>query len=137
MSDERIVASSGNVFADLGLPDADEALAKADLARQIVRLIKRRNWTQAQAARAFGIDQPKVSALMRGRLTGFSTARLIRFLNDLDQDVEIAVRPRAQGEHHAALRVTIEEVASPETESATAVATAQSDSERAHLIAVR
>ena len=117
MSDERIVASSGNIFADLGLPDADETLAKADLDRQIVRLIKHHNWTQAQAAQALGIDQPKVSALMRGRLTGFSTDRLIRFLNDLDQEVEITVRPKVPGSPHAALRVTVEETIAEEIET--------------------
>ena len=58
-------------------------------------LRQQRGWTQARAARALGIDQPKVSALMRGRLRDFSTERLIRFLNDLDQEVEIAVRPKA------------------------------------------
>jgi predicted XRE-type DNA-binding protein len=109
MSDERIVNSSGNVFADLGLPDADEALAKADLARQIARLIQRQGWTQVRAAQALGIDQPKVSALVRGRLEGFSTERLIHFLNKLDQDVEISVRPKSATTHHAGLRVKIEE----------------------------
>ena len=84
--------SSGNVFADIGLPDADEALAKAELARQIGDIIARRRLTQGSAARLLGVDQPKVSALLCGRLSGFSTERLIRFLNALGRDVSIVVR---------------------------------------------
>ncbi len=87
--------SSGNVFADLGLPDAEDALAKAELARLIGVLIAKRHLTQVQAARLLGIDQPKVSALLRGRLTGFSMDRLLRFLLALDRDVEIVIRPAA------------------------------------------
>jgi predicted XRE-type DNA-binding protein len=105
MKDERVTRSSGNVFADLGLPDADEALAKADLARQIARIIERRDWTQAQAAQVLGLDQPRVSNLVRGRLEGFSTDRLLRFLNLLGQDIEIAVRPTTAAHPHAGLRV--------------------------------
>src|SRR3954469_12911388 len=84
---------SGNVFADLGRADADEALAKAKLAYEISALIESAGLTQAQAAKRLGVDQPKVSALLRGRLAGFSIARLFRFLNDLGQDVEISIRP--------------------------------------------
>ncbi len=90
--------SSGNVFADIGLPDADEALAKAELARQIGGIIAGRRLTQSSAARLLGVDQPKVSALLRGRLAGFSAERLIRFLNILGRDVHIVVRaaPRSR-----------------------------------------
>src|SRR4051794_40584994 len=84
---------SGNVFADLGRADADEAMAKAKLAYEISSLIESAGLTQAQAAKKLGVDQPKVSALLRGRLAGFSIARLFRFLNDLGQDVEISIRP--------------------------------------------
>ena len=101
----RVTQSSGNVFADLGLPDAEEALAKADLARQIARIIERRGWTQGRAAQVLGVDQARVSNLVRGRLEGFSTDRLLRFLNLLDQDVEIAVRPAPASRQHAGLRV--------------------------------
>lgn len=83
----------GNVFADIGLPDADEALAKAELARQIGNIIAGRRLTQAAAARLLGVDQPKISALLHGRLVGFSTDRLIRFLNALGRDVKIVIRP--------------------------------------------
>lgn len=82
------------MFADLGVPAADEALAKAELARRIAAILSERQLTQAAAAAALGIDQPKVSALVRGKLDGFSTDRLFRVLNALGQDVEIVVRPR-------------------------------------------
>jgi len=91
---DAVWVGSGNVFADLGLPDADEMLVKADLAHRIGRLVEENKLTQAQAAARLGIDQPKISALLHGRLKDFSTDRLIRFLNALDQDVEIVVKPR-------------------------------------------
>jgi predicted XRE-type DNA-binding protein len=83
---------STNVFADLGVADPVGALAKAELARAIGAIITTRGLTQARAAEVLGIDQPKVSALMRGRLSGFSIDRLLRFLLALDLDVEITVR---------------------------------------------
>lgn len=85
--------SSGNVFADLGLAEPEEALAKAELARAIGTLIAERHLTQVQAAELLGLDQPKVSALLRGRLTGFSLDRLFRLLLALDRDVEIVSSP--------------------------------------------
>jgi predicted XRE-type DNA-binding protein len=85
--------SSGNVFADLGLPNPEEALAKAELAHKIIVLIRARGLTQVQTAKLLGVDQPKVSALMRGRLTGFSLERLMRFLLLFGQDIQITVRP--------------------------------------------
>ncbi|MCY7381702.1 MAG: helix-turn-helix domain-containing protein [Microcoleus sp. CAN_BIN18] len=86
--------SSGNIFADLGMPNADEMLMKAELVRQINQIITQRKLNQLQAAEVLGIDQPKVSALMRGKLTGFSTERLFRFLNALGCDVQIVVKPK-------------------------------------------
>ncbi len=107
MSDEaRITKSNGNVFEDLGLPDADHLLAKADLALEIGRVIEERGLTQAEAAEMMGVDQPKVSALVRGRLDGFSMERLYRFLNSLGQDVEIVVRPTPKSRESPSLRVT-------------------------------
>ncbi len=85
-------AGGGNVFADLGLPDADERLAKAELARQIGLLIRAAGLSQTQAALRLGVDQPKVSALLRGRLKDFSTDRLMRFITALDRDVVITIR---------------------------------------------
>src|SRR5262249_28961209 len=75
--------SSGNVFADLGLENPEELLAKAALVQRIADIIAERKLTQAGAAKLLGIDQPKVSALLRGKLDGFSTDRLFRFLNAL------------------------------------------------------
>ena len=91
--DEKIIStvSSGNVFADPGLSDADDLMAKANLALHTWRTIKARCLTQAQAAFVLGIDQPKVSSIVNGRLDGFSTERLMRFLNDLICDVRISV----------------------------------------------
>ncbi len=86
-------ASSGNVFADIGVVEPEVALAKAELARQIERIVRSRGLTQAEAAKVLGVDQGKVSALVRGRLSGFSTDRLFRFLAALGSRVEIVVRP--------------------------------------------
>lgn len=76
--------SSGNVFADLGIENPEEALAKSELVRLIAKIIKKKKLTQKQAAKILGIDQPKISALIRGRLRSFSLEFLIRFLNELD-----------------------------------------------------
>ena len=88
----RVEQGSGNVFADLGLPNPDLALAKAKLVQRIRDLIAERKLTQVQAAKLLGLDQPKVSALVRGRVEGYSMDRLFRCLHALGQRVEIAVR---------------------------------------------
>ena len=100
-----ITESSGNVFADLGLPDAEELLAKAELVRRISALIDERGLTQAQAAEILGTNQPTISDLVRGRLGKFSIGRLILFLNNLDHDVELVVRPKAAEIPRAHFRV--------------------------------
>jgi predicted XRE-type DNA-binding protein len=110
--DEALVEeSSGNVFADLGLPDADELLAKAELARMIRGLIEQRSLTQTDAARLLGTTQPKVSDLFRGRLEGFSMERLYRFLNALGQDVQIVVRPKPRSREYATIRARVKPAA--------------------------
>lgn len=96
---------SGNVFADLGLPDAEELKAKSDLAIEIVRIIEDRGLKQAEAAEIMGVDQPKVSALVNGKLDGFSMERLYRFLNALGRDVEIVVTPKPKSRKEATLSV--------------------------------
>lgn len=102
----EITKSSGNVFADIGLPDADKYLAKAELASQINAIIKNRDLKQSEAAKVLGIDQPKVSALSCGRLDDFSFERLISFLNKLDRDVEIVVKKKpTRRKEHGHLRV--------------------------------
>jgi predicted XRE-type DNA-binding protein len=104
---EDVRDGSGNVFADVGLSDAGERLAKARLAYTICDLIHVAKLTQKEAAKRLGIDQPKVSALMRGKLRDFSTERLMRFVMALDHDVVITIRePKESG--HPSLRVLIE-----------------------------
>lgn len=93
---KKFEKSSGNVFADINLPNPEELLAKAELARQISHVIKKKKLTQKQAALALGIDQPKVSALVSGKLSGFSLERLFKFLNELGQNVTISVTPKAR-----------------------------------------
>lgn len=89
----RAETSSGNVFADLGLPHSEQELLRAKLTLQIYRLIKRLDLTQAEAGKILGIKQPHVSALIRNRSGSFSVERLMDFLTALGQDVEITVRP--------------------------------------------
>src|SRR5512147_2324568 len=88
------IESSGNVFADLESPRAEEALAKAELAQKIIDIVRARRLTQSQAAQLLKVDQPKISALTRGRLSGFSIDRLLRFLMLLGHDIEITVKTR-------------------------------------------
>jgi predicted XRE-type DNA-binding protein len=101
----EIEDSSGNVFQDLGLPDAADRLAKAELARVIRAIVKDKDWTQRRAAEALGIAPSDMSDLMRGKLARFSQERLERFLNALDMDVDIRVHPRAAGKKRATVTV--------------------------------
>jgi predicted XRE-type DNA-binding protein len=87
--------SSGNVFADLGLPNSEQELLKAKLTVQIFKLIKEQNLTQTKAAELLGTTQAQVSALMRCRPVSVSVGRLMEFLTILGQDVEVTVRPSA------------------------------------------
>jgi predicted XRE-type DNA-binding protein len=96
-------SGSGNVFADLGLADADEHLIKAGLVVKIDRTIRTRRLTRACAAQLMGVDQPKVSAMLAGQFRACSVERLMRFLVALGHDVEIVVKPRKHGS--AELRV--------------------------------
>ena len=102
----RVEQGSGNVFADLGFSSPDLALAKAGLVQRIRDLIAERKLTQTKAAKLLGLDQPKVSALVRGRVEGYSIDRLFRFLNALGQRVEITVRPSANNTEAGAIVVT-------------------------------
>lgn len=103
----QVQVGSDNVFADLDLPNPEERLIKAELARRISDIIRQRNLTQIEAAEILDIDQPKVSALTRGKLSGFSTTRLFRFLNALGSDVEIVVKPKP--EHRSSATITVVE----------------------------
>ncbi len=101
--------SSGNVFADIGLANPEERLAKADLAIRIAAAIRApRRLTQARAARVLKIDQPKVSRLLRGQLTGFSAERLMHFLTLLGRDVEIVVKRAPRSRRQGRVRVAQE-----------------------------
>jgi predicted XRE-type DNA-binding protein len=103
--DRDYTISSGNVFADLGVPDPEEALAKAELAHKITILIRDRGLSQVQTAKLLGVDQPKVSALVRGRLAGFSLERLMRFLLLFGQDIKITVEASPRSRSRARVRV--------------------------------
>lgn len=99
MSDQdelKMTRSSGNVFQDLGYRNPDEQLLKAKFAMIINRIIKEKNLTQVGAAELLNIDQPKISRLSRGLLSGFSIDKLMVFLIKLNQDIEVNVKP-----HHA------------------------------------
>ena len=104
--DNQIVEGSGNVFADLKLPHADELQTRAELTRLIYNGIQDRGLTQTAAAKLLGLKQPDVSQLMAGRFTNFSTDRLLRLLMALDRDVEIIVRPKSVVSPYARIRVT-------------------------------
>ena len=95
----EITRSSANVFADLGFADADERQTKVRLAMAINDILQRRGLSQAKAAELLGINQPKISALSKYRMEGFSVERLMRFLTSLNQDVEIVIRDKPRSRH--------------------------------------
>ena len=107
MAEHKIEEGSGNVFADLGLQDAEEFESKAQLAHRIGEIVRGRHLTQAEAAEVLGATQPMVSRLLNGQLHGFSLERLVRFLNALDRDVEIVVRRRPRSRDHGRTRVRV------------------------------
>ncbi len=101
----QVEEGSGNIFADIGLPEPETRLAKADLAIRIGEAIRARRLTQTRAAHILKIDQPKISRLLRGQLSGFSTERLMHFLTLLGRDVEITVKPATRSRRQGHLRV--------------------------------
>ena len=100
-----VTPGSSNVFADLGFAEPEEELTKAQLASHIRQVIKRRRLTQVAAASLMGIDQPKVSALLNGRLANFSSERLMRLLTTLGQDVDITVKAKPRNRARGRIRV--------------------------------
>jgi|SRR5579871_281863 len=110
MTSKNVTTNSGNVFADLEVKNPGEALAKAQLILHINKIFKQKRLTQKKAAEILGIDQPKISALLNGKFSGFSTDRLIRFLNALGRDVEIVIKFRPRSKSHGRIRVTEEPV---------------------------
>ncbi len=102
----EVKAGSGNVFADVGVAEPELALAKAQLAGRIDEVIKVRGLKQVEVAEILGVDQGKVSALVRGRLAGFSTERLFKFLNALGHDIKIVVTEKPRSRKRSRLTVT-------------------------------
>ena len=101
----EVTTSSGNVFADLGLPDADNLKVKSGLMIEITKAVRRLGLTQEEAGRRMGLPQPKVSALLRGDLANLSERKLMDALNRLGYDIEITVRPTADPVGHLTLAV--------------------------------
>jgi predicted XRE-type DNA-binding protein len=89
----KVDVGSGNIFADLGLPDAEDMLLKSMIVIELRRLIKRRKLTQTAAAKLMDIGQADLSRILRGHFRGYSVAKLMRMLTAFDQDVEITTRP--------------------------------------------
>ena len=101
----RVHKGSGNVFADIGLPNAEEHLVKAKLVFKIEALMRERGLKQIEAADLLGVKQPDISKMLRGDFRQFSVDRLLRFLEALGQDVEIVVKPHKGKRAPAALQV--------------------------------
>jgi len=101
----NVEEGSGNIFADLGLSNPEELLMKANLSLEIHKSIRRKKLTQVQAAKLLGVDQPKVSAIVRGDLARFSTDRLLRFLRILGNDIDIVVKPKTRSQKTGRLQV--------------------------------
>jgi len=106
MSKKKYAAGSWNVFKELGLPNAEEHLIKAQLVYKIDAILKDRKLKQVEAGKLFGIPQPDVSKMLRGEFRQFSVERLLRFLVALNHDVEIVVRPHRDRGDAAALHVS-------------------------------
>lgn len=106
MSRRAYQTSSGNVFRDLRVPNAEEHLVKAQLVFKIDTIMKERRLKQVEAAELFGIRQPDVSKMLSGEFRQFSVERLLRFLVALDQDVEIVVKPHRNRHNAPALHVS-------------------------------
>lgn len=104
---EKVEAGSGDVFVDLGFADAAERRLRVQLAMRINELIAGRGFTQAKAAALFGVPQPHVSELKNYKLSRFSSERLLRFLTQLDRDIEIIIRPKAKGRSAGHLMVSV------------------------------
>jgi len=102
----EVVHSSGNVFADLGVANPEEELAKAELAFSIRQRIRAKGLNQTDAATLLGTDQAKISLLMNGKVGGFTFDRLVRFLNALEMDVRISISPTTDHERGKTLVLT-------------------------------
>ena len=106
MSNKRYETGSRNVFKDLGIPNAEEHLIKAQLVFKIDSLLKERGLKQIEAADLFGVKQPDVSKMLRGEFRQFSVERLLRFLVALNQDVEIVIKPHRDRRNAPAMHIS-------------------------------
>ena len=102
----EVEIGSGNVFADLGLPNAEKLKVKSGLVIEITRAMRRLGLTQEEAGRRMGIPQPKVSGMMRGDFTNLSERKLMDCLNRLGYDIEIKVRPANDPIGHLTIAIT-------------------------------
>lgn len=107
MSNTFIHRSSGNVYKDLGFPEAEEMQAKAILVSRIMEIVKKKKLTQKKAAEILGITQPKISLLSRGQFSGFSIGKLINMLNTLHQDIEIIIKDRSSTKKRHSGHITV------------------------------
>ena len=105
IADTRIKIGTGSIYADLGLKNYEEMETKSNFVMEISKAIKKRKLTQTQAAEMFGISQPKLSELLNGRFRGYSVERLIHFLNELGQDVDIVVKAKPRNRSRARVNV--------------------------------
>jgi predicted XRE-type DNA-binding protein len=103
--ENTVTSGSGNVYADLGYENPEEMLLKAHLVTLLSKAIKAKGLNQYQAAELLGIDQPKISALVRGQFRGYSLERLFKFLNALDLDVEVNVKSKPEEREHSCTTV--------------------------------
>lgn len=104
LADNKVEIGSGSIYADLGYKNREEMETKSNLVMEISTVIKKKKLTQTQAAEIFGISQPKLSELLNGRFRGYSIERLIHFLNEIGQDVDIIVKSKPR---HRKARVAV------------------------------
>jgi predicted XRE-type DNA-binding protein len=106
-NDEGVEASSGNVFADLGLPNPEELLVKSTLAITVKQLIEEKGWTERETSQCAGIDRLQLSKLMRGKLSDYSSERLFAILNQLGHSVEVRISANETAPENAHTHVTM------------------------------
>jgi predicted XRE-type DNA-binding protein len=107
IDDKRVTLSSGNVFADLGFENPEQMILKAELVREISAAIKEKGLNAHQAGEVLGLEAQKVTDLVKGRFSEYSIERLFQYMNALDRDLEIVVKPRASSGEKSGVRVTV------------------------------
>ena len=107
MKQEKVHKGSGNIYKDLGFRHAEEMQAKAALITRMMEIIKKKKWTQEEAALVLKVPQPKISLLSRGQFSGFSLGKLIHFLNLLNQDVEIVIKSKSSSRKESVGHVSV------------------------------